>query len=181
MSKNLRIAAACLALAAVTPAAAADPITVPISSLAELPISDTDANGWDGFYAGIYSGVQDSTAGGTQFGIGVNAGVEVQFDFYLIGTEVAVQGLSDDGAGETVYGQILGRAGLVVSDDVAVYAAGGYGIDLGPPDEQDILAGGGIELSLTDSVSVRAQYLRSFPTVGDNPKNQFTVGATYSF
>jgi len=162
-------------------AAAADVISIPTSTDAELPVHDSSAFDWDGFYAGVYGTVQDAPVSGTQFGGGLNVGVNAQLDFYLVGAEVSVQGLSDDGVGETIYGQILGRAGLIVTDDVAIYAAGGYGIDLGPPDEQDILAGGGVEMAITDSVSLRAQYLHGFPTLGGNPKNQFTLGANYHF
>ena len=162
-------------------AQASDLITVPTSTQAELPIHEQAVFDWSGFYAGVYAGIQDSPGNGMQYGAGINAGVNAQFDFYLLGAEVAVEGLTDEGAGETVYGQILGRAGLVVADDVLIYAAGGYGMDLGPPSEEDILAGGGVELAVTDSVSVRAQYLHGFPATGDEPKNQFTFGANFHF
>src|SRR5690606_5924437 len=136
---------------------------------------------WSGFYAGVYGGAQNSAVGGTQYGLGVQAGVNAQFDFYLLGAEVAVHGLTGGSVGDTSYGQILGRAGLVVSDDVLVYAAGGYGIDLGPPDEQDVLLGGGVELAVTDTISVEAQYLHGFPLNGGSAKDQFTVGANFHF
>lgn len=162
-------------------AVAADLITVPTSTPVEVPLHDAAGFDWSGFYAGVYGGVQRSDAGGTQYGLGVQAGVNAQFDFYLLGAEVAVQGVAGGDAGETSYGQILGRAGLIVTDNVAVYAAGGYGIDLGAPEEQDFLIGGGVELAVTDNVSVRAQYLHGFPLEGENPKDQFTVGASYHF
>lgn len=172
---------AVISAAPMATALAADMITVPTSTRVELPVHDQAGFDWSGFYAGVYAGVQDSATGGTQFGAGVNAGVNAQFDFYLLGAEVAVHGLTDAGAGETSYGQILGRAGLVATDDVMIYAAGGYGMDLGPPSEEDILAGGGVELAMTDSVSVRAQYLHGFPVAGGEPKNQFTFGANIHF
>ena len=166
-----------LGVATISGASAAD-LSYDFPQLVEMPGDSFD---WSGFYAGVYAGVQDSATGGTQFGAGVNAGVNAQFDFYLLGAEVAVHGLTDAGAGETSYGQILGRAGLVATDDVMIYAAGGYGMDLGPPSEEDILAGGGVELAVTDSVSVRAQYLHGFPVAGGEPKNQFTFGANIHF
>ena len=93
---------------------------------------ETPGFDWNGFYAGVHGTAQNGSASGLQYGLGVQAGVNAQFDFYLLGAEVAVSGLADNGTvGETTYGQILGRAGLVVSDNVAIYAAGGYGIDLG--------------------------------------------------
>lgn len=171
------------ALSAAIPASsvfAADLITIPTSTPVEMPVYEEPGFDWSGFYAGVYGGVQNSEVGGTQYGLGVQTGVNAQFDFYLLGAEVAVQGITG-GNFDTSYGQILGRAGLVVTDDVLVYAAGGYGIDLGAPEEQDALLGGGVELAVTDSISVRAQYLHAFPTQGDNPKNQFTVGANFHF
>lgn len=159
---------------------ASDLITVPTSTPVEVPLHDQAGFDWSGFYAGIYGRVQGSDLGGTQYGLGVQAGVNTQFDFYLLGAEVAVEGLTGD-VGNTSYGQILGRAGLVVTDDVLVYAAGGYGIDLGVPAEEDALLGGGVEMAVTDSLSVRAQYLRGVPTQGGNPKNQFTFGANFHF
>ncbi|WIY54433.1 porin family protein [Devosia sp. YIM 151766] len=165
----------------VSAALAADVITVPTSSQAALPIHEESGFDWSGFYAGIYGSIQNGSAGGMQYGAGLNAGVNTQFDFYLLGAEVAVHGLADDGTGEPAYGQILGRAGLVVSDDVLLYGAGGYGIDLGAPAEADWLAGGGVELAITDAFSVRAQYLHSFPAGGGNAGDQFTLGANFHF
>ncbi|MBE0578913.1 porin family protein [Devosia sp.] len=161
---------------------AADLITVPTSTPAEMPVYEELGFDWSGFYAGVYGGAQNGATSGTQYGLGVQAGVNAQFDFYLLGAEVAVHGLTGGAVGDTTYGQILGRAGLVVSDDVLVYAAGGYGIDLGPPDEQDVLLGGGVELAVTDSITVEAQYLHGFPlNGGTNGKDQFTVGANFHF
>lgn len=175
------IALAGLASAAlVGPAAAADLITVPTSTQAELPLYEDAGFDWSGFYAGVYGGIHNTEDAGMQAGVGLNAGVNAQFDFYLLGAEVAVKGLTGD-LGDTSYGQILGRAGLVVADNVMIYGAGGYGIDLGPPEEEDALLGGGVELAVTDNVSVRAQYLHGFPVVGDNPKDQFTLGANFHF
>ena len=161
---------------------AADMITVPTSTPAEMPIYEDTGFDWSGFYAGVYGSAQNGTTSGTQYGLGAQAGVNAQFDFYLLGAEVAVQGLTGGTVGNTTYGQILGRAGLVVSDDVLVYAAGGYGLDLGPPDEQDLLLGAGVELAVTDSITVEAQYLHGFPLDGGtNGKDQFTVGANFHF
>jgi len=182
MRSSHKIALATLATALMSGSAfAADLITVPTSTPAALPIYEEAAGfDWNGFYAGVYGGIQNSPVGGMQYGAGAMAGVNAQFDFYLLGAEVAVQGITG-GNTNTSYGQILGRAGLVVSDNVVVYAAGGYGIDLGVPEEDDVLLGGGVELAVTDNVSVRAQYLHGFPLNGGNAKDQFTVGAAFHF
>lgn len=159
-----------------------DTLTVSTSAaqISGLPVHDDSGFDWSGFYAEVFGTVQQSDESGTQYGLGIGAGVNAAFDFYLLGAEVTVQGLSGD-VGETSYGQILGRAGLIVNDDVAIYAAGGYGIDLGVPDEEDYLIGAGVELAITDSFSLRAQYLHGFPAEGGNDRNQFTFGAAYHF
>jgi outer membrane immunogenic protein len=164
---------------AVSSVAAADLTTVETSTSLALPVADGPAFDWSGFYTGVFAGLATDPAG-SQFGGGINAGVNAQVDFYLLGAEVAVRGLTGD-AGETVYGQILGRAGLVVADDAVVYAAGGYGIDLGKPDEQDVLLGGGLEFAVNETFSVRAEYLHSFPVQGTAPGGQVTLGANFHF
>jgi outer membrane immunogenic protein len=164
------------------PSFAADPIAIAVSSDAELPVTSAASTDWTGFYAGIYGVNQIGTESGSQLGLGVDVGINAQFGMYLVGAELALHGLTDnEGAGETTYGQILGRAGLLATDDVLVYGAGGYGLDLGAPDEQDVLLGGGVELSVSDDVSLRAQYLHAFPAQGENAKDQVTVGANFHF
>jgi outer membrane immunogenic protein len=159
---------------------AADLITMPVSSSAvEIPVSNPGYD-WSGFYTGVYGVVQNSPNMGMQYGLGINAGVNAQFDFFLVGAEVAIHGLTG-GAFDTTYGQVIGKAGVVLSDAVMLYAAAGYGIDLGAPAEDDFLLGGGVEVALADNISMRAQYLHGFPITGGNPKDQFTVGAHFKF
>lgn len=161
-------------------AQAADLITMPVSSTpVEVPIADAGFD-WSGFYAGVYGVVQNSPVGGTQYGAGINAGVNAEFDFFLVGAEVALHGLTG-GTINTTYGQVLGRAGVVITDEVMLYAAAGYGIDLGAPAEDDWLLGAGVEMAVADNVSVRAQYLHGFPITGGNPKDQVTIGAHFHF
>ncbi len=163
-----------------TVAYAADVTSIPMSTTTAVAVHDQGGMDWSGFYAGFFGIAQNGALSGTQAGVGLQAGVNAQFDFYLLGAEVAVSGLAG-GIGDTSYGQILGRAGLVATDNVLVYAAGGYGLDLGPPSEQDALLGGGVELAVTDSVSLRAQYLHGFALEGANSKDQFTLGANFHF
>lgn len=158
---------------------AADFTTIELSSDATLPVAADGEFDWSGFYAGVYAGVATSPTGTTPL-VGINAGVNAQFDFFLVGGEVAVQGISED-LGETAQGQILGRAGLVVTEDALVYAAGGYGIDVGSPNEQDFLLGAGAEFAVTDSISLRAQYLHSFPAQSGEAQDQVTFGAAFHF
>jgi outer membrane immunogenic protein len=169
------------ALLAVAPAAvhAADPLAVALSTDNSLPLTDTEFD-WNGFYAGVYGVSQFSPAGGTQFGLGLDLGVNARIEFVLIGAEVAVHGLGG-GAGASTYIQGLGRAGLAATDDIILYAAGGLGVDVGPVGGTDALVGGGVELGVTDNVTLRGQYLHGFAITGANPKDQVSIGANFHF
>ena len=164
-------------------ALSADHITMPVSSGAgQLPVVESDSGfDWSGFYAGVYGVAQNGSVSGLQYGIGVDAGANAQIDFFLVGGEVALHGLTGGSTIDTAYGQVLGRAGVVITDDVLLYAAAGYGVDLGLPAEDDLLLGGGIEVAVADDLSLRAQYLRSFPLSGGNTKDQVTFGANFHF
>lgn len=168
--------------AAAGSATAADLITMPMSTGgAEMPIHEAGFD-WTGFYAGVYGVGQSGSVSGTQAGLGVNVGVNAQLDFFLIGGEVSLHGLSSGGGViDTAYGQVTGRAGVVISDDVLLYAAAGYGLDLGGFAEDDLLLGAGIEVAVTDELSLRAQYLHSVPLSGGNTKDQITLGAAFHF
>jgi outer membrane immunogenic protein len=169
-------------LALSTSAQATALITVPTSTPAELPIYDEPAFDWNGFYAGVY-GVAVEAGGGVQAGIGVQLGVNAQFGFYLLGAEVAVHGIEAGLAdvGGTGYGQLLGRAGLIVRDDTLVYAAGGFGLDLSTTDESHLLLGAGLEIAVTETLSVEAEYLHGFPIAGSESNDQITLGANWHF
>lgn len=182
MNLHHRLAFTCaLAMLPAGSAIASDLISVPTSTSNEVTIHDEPGFNWSGFYAGVYGSGQADGANGNQYGPGVQAGVNEQFDFYLVGAEVSVHGLVGGDVGNSTYGQVLGRAGLVVSDNVLVYAAGGYGIDLGPSNESDALLGGGVELAVTEDLSVETQYLHGFPLDGGDAMNQVTFGANFHF
>ena len=174
--------AALMTIASVAAASAADAIAMPVDpSPVEMPVYDDTGFDWNGFYAGVYGVGQWGGLSGGQYGLGIDAGVNAQFDFFLIGGEVALHGLFGGATIDTAYGQILGKAGVVITDDVLLYAAAGYGVDLGLPAEDDLLLGGGVEVAVTDDVTVRAQYLHGFPISGGNAKDQVTVGANFHF
>lgn len=176
----LKILAIAFAFSALPPIAlAADPITVPIDSTGRsVPLTEGSAD-WSGFYAGVYGVAQTSDANGGQAGLGLTAGVNAQIDFVLVGAEVSLQGLTGDVV-DTAYGEVVGRTGVVLNDDVLLYAAAGYGWDLAGG-ESDILAGGGVEFAVNDELSLNAQYLRGFDQTGGNPKDQVTFGARFHF
>jgi outer membrane immunogenic protein len=163
-------------------AAAADAITVPISGAGAVPVVSGNAKfDWNGFYAGVYGVVQGNSETDTQLGLGIDAGVNAQLDFFLVGGEVALEGLTNDEL-DTAYGKVLGKAGVILTDDVLVYASAGLGADLGGgTGTSNLLLGGGVELAVTDDLSVRAQYLHGFAVSGDNETDQVTLGANFHF
>ena len=172
---------AATALIAATPVAAhaTDLLSVPTSGNDALPVADSGFD-WNGFYAGVFGTGQLSPAGGAQLGAGLDIGATARFEFVLVGAEVSVRGLGG-GAGTTAYAEGVGRAGLAITDDAIVYAAGGLGAAITGPAQSDGLIGGGVELAMTDSLSVDARYLHGFPISGANPKDQITVGANFHF
>ncbi|HTJ58811.1 MAG TPA: hypothetical protein VL418_14770 [Devosiaceae bacterium] len=169
------------ALAAPSAARAADLIAYPTSTAQQLPISSTQpAFDWRGFYAGVYGSYSHGAVSGDQTGLGIDAGVNVTFNYVLAGAEVSVEGLQG-GAGGTGSVKGIGRAGLLVTDNALLYGAAGYGIDAGPDNQGDALVGAGLEYAITDNMSVRGQYLHGFPASGADSKNEITLGAQFHF
>lgn len=178
---RIAITAAIVLLGAALPAQAADPLAVSTEAAALAVPAPQPGFDWTGFYAGVFGSAGQSVDDGGQLGLGLNAGVNAQFDFVLVGAEVTLQGLSGDTI-DTAYGQVLGRTGVVITDDVLLYAAAGYGWDLGGSGSGGgAFAGGGLELALSDNVSVRAQYLRGFDDAATTPSDQVTLGASFHF
>jgi outer membrane immunogenic protein len=174
----LRMTIASLALMALSFAAeAAEPITVPLDSTgSSVPLSE-GAMDWSGFYAGVYGAIGQGES--RQAGLGLAAGVNAQIGFVLVGAEVSLQGMTDE-AVDTAYGAVVGRAGLLLDDDILLYAAAGYGWDLAGG-EAGLLAGGGLEFAVNDQLSLNAQYLRGFDQDGEATRDQLTLGARFHF
>lgn len=162
-------------------ARATEPIAVPLSTSAALPIYDENTFDWSGFYAGVTGGAREGSGGGEP-ALGAQVGVQAQFDFYLVGAEVAVRGLpGSTGQDAIAYGDILGRAGVVSADSLLVYTAAGYGLDLATQSDQQVLLGGGVEIPLSDTVTFGARYLRGVPVGGGEATNSITFGANWHF
>ena len=166
------------ALIALSPVVAkgADPITVPTSGNDSLPVADAGFN-WDGFYAGVYGAARTSPVDGGQFGLGVDLGANARLEFVLVGGEVALEGLT--GSTSTIYGEAVGKAGIMLNDSLVLYGAAGIGSDFSA--QSDVLFGGGLDVAVTDNVSIDARYLHGAPITGANPKDQVTIGANFHF
>jgi len=139
------LAGAALAVITVTAAPAADLLT-PVDPIYESPLFD-----FEGLYLGVtgggaLAGTLFGTAGvvvGANFAItdGIIAGVEFQGDTYW------------NGGGYAAYDALaLGRIGGFVSDNAMVYGDLGAGVVNGAG---AYAFGGGVELAMTDQLSVR--------------------------
>jgi outer membrane immunogenic protein len=160
--------------------AAADQIAVPIeSSSVSVPVAGEGFD-WTGFYAGVYGVAQSSAERDGEIGLGVEAGVNATFDFFLVGGEVALHGLTSDTI-DTAYGQVTGRGGVLVTDQLLAFVSAGYSVELSGTGEVGALAGGGLEYAVSDDVSVSAEYMHGFALEGDNPTDQFSLGAKFHF
>lgn len=174
-----KIAIAALMCASPLAAKAADLMTVPTSGNDSLPVADAGFN-WNGFYAGVYGVTQTSPVGGTQYGLGLDLGADARFEFVLVGAEVAYHGLTGSN-NSTSYLEATGKAGILATDNLALYGVGGVGTDLGPADETDALLGGGVALAVSDNVTLDARYVHAIPITGANPKDQVRFGANFHF
>jgi len=174
-----RLVIAMLIAAAPFGARAADEITLPVSSDKSIPVSGGEFD-WNGFYAGVYGVTQSSSAGGVQYGLGLDVGANTRLEMVLVGGEVDLQQMTG-GAGSTTSVQALGKAGVALTDDVVLYALGGVGTDVGSISDTDALFGGGLQMAVTSNVSVDARYVHGFALSGANPKDQLTLGANFHF
>ena len=162
-------------------AAAADAVGY-VTDDAPQPLALYDAAefDWDRFYVGIGGAGQD-LAGVGEYGAGGVVGINMQHDYFLFGAEAGLLGLTDGTTGHW-YGQVLGRGGLVITDEMVAYGAAGFGVDFGASGDQHVLLGGGLEYAITDAVSVKAQYLHGFAAnAGATDTNQITFGINYHF
>ncbi|WP_127143674.1 outer membrane protein [Pelagibacterium montanilacus] len=183
--------AALLSTTAFGGAFAADAIGLPpapAATPAAVPVYDDQAGfDWSGFYAGVsVGGVTDySDDGETDITAGGHVGMNAAFDFFVVGAELGLDAVFEEDE-MYAYGTVLGRAGVVLTDNLMAYGAAGYGSDFGADNGigEHILAGGGLEFAVTDDVSVRGQYLHGWEQTedaGSEDMHKFTVGASFHF
>lgn len=179
--------AALLSTTAFGGAFAADVIGIPAPAIPAAPVYDVGSSfDWNGFYAGANVGAQNNIdASETAWTLGAQVGVNATFDFFLVGAEVAIDGVFAD-PDMYAYGSALARGGVLITDELLAYGAVGYGSDFGATngDGDHILAGGGLEFAATDNVSIRGQYLYGWDQSNDAASSdihKFQIGANFHF
>ena len=161
------------------------------------PIYEAAGFDWEGLYIGaraggqflgsdasLYAGTPINTTSGV---LGASVGVNfIPVDPFLIGAEVTADYIWSNSAPST--GEYFAnlRAGAVVTDSVLVYAIGGLGTNRRTGFNQGVYQlGGGIELAVTDAITVRGEVVGQgdFDGAGDSffEGAKATVGVAYHF
>jgi outer membrane immunogenic protein len=132
------------------------------------PIYEAAGFDWEGLYVGVRAGGQfvgsdastyagypiNTTSGVLGAAVGVNF---IPVDPFLIGAEVTGDYIWNNAFSTGEFFANL-RAGAVVTDTVLVYAIGGIGTNNRTGFSQGVYQlGGGVELAVTDSVTVRGE------------------------
>jgi outer membrane immunogenic protein len=157
------------------------------------PIYESAGFSWDGLYAGVEAGglFSDNGLGDTSTQGLIGAVVGVNFtvaDPIVLGLELQGDYLFEnddfDNAGLFL---ALGHVGAVVTDQVLVYAAGGFGVIGANGDSTGVYAlGAGVDVAVTDNVSIRGEIL-GIGSFDDAANDDFfdsakaTVGVFYHF
>src|SRR5690554_2270838 len=160
------------------------------------PIYEAAGFDWEGLYVGARVGGQftgDSATGyattplNTTSGV-IGAAVGVNFipvDPFLIGAEVTGDYIwSNDFSSGEFFANL--RAGAVVTDSVLVYALGGIGTNTRNNANEGVYQlGGGVELAVTDAITVRGELVGQGDFDGGSDPffegAKATVGAFYHF
>lgn len=166
-------------------ALAADAIGLPPPALPAAPVVDYGGFDWNGFYAGVNAGMHNEIGANNSWTLGGQLGVNTTFDFVLLGAEVGIDGVFDT-PDTYAYGSVLGRAGVLVSNELLAYGVVGYGTDFGAANGsgEHILAGGGLEFAATDDVTIRGQYAYGWEQTGAATAgniHKFSIGANFHF
>lgn len=156
------------------------------------PIYESAGFSWDGLYAGVEAGglFNDGIGNNDTRGL-IGAVVGVNFtvaDPIVLGVELQGDYVFESDAGNDDAGLFLalGKVGAVVTDQVLVYAAGGFGAVTQNGDSSGVYAlGAGVDFAVTDNVSIRGEIL-GLGNFDDNNNDFFdaakaTVGVFYHF
>ena len=162
------------------------------------PIYEAAGFDWEGLYVGVRAGGQfvGAVSGGTTYTgypasstsgvLGAAVGVNfIPVDPFLLGAEVTGDYIwtPDFSTGE-FFANL--RAGAVVTDSVLVYAIGGIGTNNRTGSNVGVYqAGAGVELAVTDSITVRGEVVAQgdFDGAADSffEGAKATVGVFYHF
>lgn len=112
------------------------------------PIIDNSFN-WDGVYLGSYLSGQSVPS---TYGVGVVIGANATSDAFLYGGELELGWLSNS----TWTVQADARLGVLVADNLAVYGFSGIGRN--STNGTFIPVGAGIEVGLSDNLSLKTEY-----------------------
>jgi opacity protein-like surface antigen len=148
------LAVSLAALVGATGAQAADPIM-----MVDAPAIEMATSNWDGPYAGIgviFETAAPGTPAETVIGGQAVLGINMTADSFLFGGElyVAPWNSSTGGFGASFGGEV--RAGLIVSDPLVLYVAGGGEITDGGNTYGSV--GGGAEFMVADDLSLDLEY-----------------------
>ncbi|WEK04530.1 MAG: outer membrane beta-barrel protein [Candidatus Devosia phytovorans] len=151
------------------------------------PIYEAAGFDWEGLYAGARIGgvFADDVSG-----LAVGGAVGVNFlpaDAFLLGVEATADYVWSDDFED--YGDFYAnvRAGAIVTDSVLVYALAGVGVAAVDGDSTGVYQlGGGVELAVTDSITVRGEVVGQGGFEDDLEDDFFdnakaTVGVFYHF
>lgn len=130
------------------------------------------ASNWTGAYVGI--GVRDILPLNniSEVQPSVYAGYDYHTGPFLVGVEAEILNHNND-----FYGSLLGKAGVVVTDNVAVYGVAGGEVNLQNTTTRQWFVGGGASVAVTDNVNLDALY-----TYGvDTQDHRVRVGVSYRF
>lgn len=173
------------AAALLTSAAQAADLILPTTP---APIMESAGFSWDGLYAGVQFGGLFYPAPEPAYGsIGLHAGVNVTIaDPVLLGVEASADYLNNGGVGVGQY-FANARLGALVTDQVLLYAIGGLGIEtIGGFTNGLYQLGGGVELAVSEAISLRGQltgvgFFDPIVRVNAFDGTRATVGASYHF
>jgi outer membrane immunogenic protein len=177
--RGIRIAVVALAMSAAVAGAARAADAAPATFGSAMPRFDSGFD-WAGFYAGVM-GTGVFTQPDDLIGLTGVIGYNAVFDATLLGAEGEISALRAAGGGAwEVQARALARGGVLIGDNVLVFAAGGIGSDLGGGGTYGLI-GGGVEVGFSDSVSFRGQYLYGYELGGGADRQEVSTGALVHF
>lgn len=175
--KRARIIVVGFAAFAMTAGAAVAADVPPVVIVPPAPPPPTaPAFDWAGIYIGVHAG---DFLGPSDYNYGVHGGFNFVNGSLLYGVDARASALGPIFIYEAM---VRARAGFLLGDRVLVFVAGGAGWTSGPGGTGlGLELGGGVELALGQSLSIRAEVNQTFIAAGFLPNipTFWTVGLTF--